>query len=76
LAAGKDTRRRAEAEIQAAIKLDPDNSSYRVMLAELFFNLGFFKRAEGELERAVSLDPNNEAARKLMAKLETSRATR
>jgi curved DNA-binding protein CbpA len=76
LAAGKDTRRLAEAELQAAIKLDPDNASYRVMLAELFFDLGFFKRAEGELERAVSLEPNNPAARKLMDKLETNRTSR
>jgi len=76
LAAGEDTRRLAESEIQAAIKLDPDNASYRVMLAELFFDLGFFKRAEGELERAVSLEPNNAAARKLMEKLEAHRATR
>jgi DnaJ-domain-containing protein 1 len=74
LAAGKDTRRLAEAEIQAAIKLDPDNASYRVMLAELYFDLGFFKRADAELERAVSLEPNNPAARKLMDKLETNRA--
>ncbi len=76
LAAGEDTRRLAEAELQAAIKLDPDNASYRIMLAELFFELGFFKRAEGEIERAVSLEPNNAAARKLMDKLETTRATR
>jgi curved DNA-binding protein CbpA len=76
LAAVEDTRRLAEAEIQAAIKIDPANVSYRVMLAELFFNLGFFKRAEGELERAVSREPNNQAARKLMEKLEANRATR
>lgn len=76
LAAGEDSRRLAEAEIQAAIKLDPDNASYRVMLAELFFDLGFFKRAESELERAVSLEPNNPGARKLMDKLEANRTTR
>ncbi len=76
LAAAEETRRLAEAEIQAAIKLDPVNASYRVMLAELFFELGFFKRAEGELERAVSHEPNNPAARKLMEKLEANRATR
>ena len=76
LAAGAETRRLAESEIQAAIKLDPDNASYRVMLAELFFELGFFKRAESEIERAVSLEPNNPAARKLMDKLETHRAAR
>ncbi len=76
LAAGEESRRLAEAEIQAATKLDPDNASYKVMLAELFFDLGFFKRAEGELERAVSLEPNNPAARKLMDKLEANRTTR
>ncbi len=76
LAASEDTRRLAEAELQAAVKLDPDNASYRIMLAELFFDLGFFKRAEGEVERALSLEPNNPAARKLVDKLETNRATR
>lgn len=76
LASGENTRRLAEAEIQAAIKLDPDNASYRVMLAELFFDLGFFKRAEAEIERAVSLEPNNPGARKLMDKLEVNRTTR
>ncbi len=76
LAADEDTRRLAETEMQAAIKLDPDNASYRVMLAELCFDLGFFKRAEGEIERAMSLEPNNAAARKLMEKLEANRATR
>ena len=76
LAADEDTRRLAETEMLAAIKLDPDNASYRVMLAELCFDLGFFKRAEGEIERAISLDPNNQEARKLMEKLEAHRATR
>lgn len=76
LAADEDTRRLAEVEMLAAIKLDPDNASYRVMLAELSFDLGFFKRAESEIERALSLEPNNQAARKLMEKLEANRATR
>jgi len=76
LAADQDTRRLAETEMMAAIKLDPDNASYRAMLAQLCFDLGFFKRAEGEVERAISLEPNNAAARKLMEKLEAHRATR
>jgi tetratricopeptide (TPR) repeat protein len=76
LAADDDTRRLAETEMLAAIKLDPDNASYRVMLAELCFELGFFKRAEGEIERAISLEPNNAAARKLMEKVEAHRASR
>lgn len=69
----KETRRLAEAELQAAIKLDPDNAGYRVMLAELYVDLGFFRRAEGEIERAVSMDPHNTAARLLVRKLEKAR---
>lgn len=73
LAAVEDTRRLAEAEMQAAIKLDPENSSYRVMLAELYCDLGFFRRAEGELKRVTSREPNNPAVRKLMHRLEAAR---
>lgn len=73
LAAVEDTRRLAEAEMQAAIRLDPENSSYRVMLAELYCDLGFFRRAEGELKRVTSREPNNPAVRKLMRKLEAAR---
>ncbi|MDQ3665074.1 MAG: DnaJ domain-containing protein [Acidobacteriota bacterium] len=76
LAAKAETRRLAEAEIQAALKLDPANASYRVMLAELCFDLGFFKRAEAELVRAVSLEPSNKEARKLMDKLKANRTVR
>jgi curved DNA-binding protein CbpA len=75
LAAVEDTRRLAEAEMQAAIKLDPENPSYRVMLAELYCDLGFFRRAEGELKRVTSRDPNNPAAHKLMRRLEAARTT-
>ncbi|MGH9904507.1 MAG: DUF4388 domain-containing protein [Pyrinomonadaceae bacterium] len=72
----KETRRLAEAELQAAIKLDAANSSYRVMLAELYYELGFVKRAERELERAISFDPNNPEARALMLKLNAARTTK
>ena len=41
LAANQQTQRLAEAELQAAVKLDPANASYRVMLAELYRTLGF-----------------------------------
>ncbi len=76
LAAGEETRRLAESELQTAIKLDPNNASYRVMLAELCFELGFYKRAEAELVRAFSLEPNDPEARELMDKLETNRTPR
>src|SRR5256885_16967716 len=35
----EDTRRLAEAEIQAAVTLDPASAVYRTMLAELYFDL-------------------------------------
>jgi curved DNA-binding protein CbpA len=69
LAAQENTRRAAEAELQAAIKLDPGNAEYRVMLAQLFRDLGFAIRAKGEAERAVAADPNNRKARDLLREL-------
>ena len=69
LAAQEKTRRAAEAELQAAIRLDPQNAAYRVMLAQLFHDLGFIIRARGEAERAVAADPNNRKARELLREL-------
>jgi len=69
LASQENTRRAAEAELQAAIKLDPGNADYRVMLAQLFRDLGFAIRAKGEAERAVAADPNNGKARDLLREL-------
>lgn len=69
LASEERTRRNAEAEFKAAISLDANNSAYRVMLAELYIEIGLLRRAQGELERAISIDPRNQAARKLLDKL-------
>ena len=69
LAGQENTRRAAEAELQAAIKLDPKNAEYRVMLAQLFRDLGFIVRARGEAERALGADPNNRKARQLLREL-------
>jgi DnaJ-domain-containing protein 1 len=69
LATQENTRRTAEAELQAAIKLDPNNADYRVMLAQLFRDLGFIIRARGEAERALGVDPNNRKARDLLREL-------
>jgi curved DNA-binding protein CbpA len=65
------TRRIAEAELKAAVSLDPENASYRVMLAELYKELGLRRRAEGELDRALAADPKNEAARALLLSLKS-----
>ena len=68
-----NTRRIAETELQAALLIEPDNASYRIMLAELYKQLGLQKRAEGELERALAVDPGNEAARSLLLSLRSNR---
>jgi Flp pilus assembly protein TadD len=62
-------RRNAEFELQAAVRLEPNNPPYRMMLAELYKELGLFRRAEGEAERALTLDPKNQAARTLLSSL-------
>ena len=70
LALNESTRRLAEAELQAAIKLEPNNAEYRVMLAELYRDLGFKVRARSEAVRAIALDQNNRKARDLLKTLE------
>jgi curved DNA-binding protein CbpA len=69
LAGDERTRRAAEAELTAAIKLDPSNAEYRVILAELYRDLGLKLRAKGEAERAVAADPNHQRARELLREL-------
>jgi curved DNA-binding protein CbpA len=72
LATVESTRRLAEAEMQAALKLDPENFGYRLMLAELYFDLGFLRRAEGELKRALTAEPNNPAGLRLLRRIEAA----
>ena len=69
LAGNEATRRAAETELSAAVKLDPKNAEYRMMLAELYRDLGLKLRAKGEAERAVAADPNNRKARELLRDL-------
>jgi hypothetical protein len=69
LALHESTRRLAEAELQAALKLDPNNAEYRIMLAELYRDLGFQVRARGEAERALAADRNNRKAKDLLTSL-------
>lgn len=73
LAAEKNTRRLAENEIQAAVKLAPGDVNFRTMLAELYFQLKFHRRARTELDRALAIDPQNATAHSLLRKLEKSR---
>jgi len=64
-----NSRRIAETELLTALSLEPENTSYRVMLAELYKQLGLQRRAEGELKRALAGDPTNHAARSLLLSL-------
>jgi curved DNA-binding protein CbpA len=72
LAANEGTRRLAENEIQAAVKLEPSNAAFRIMLAELYFELKFHRRAQTELDRALAIDPKNATAHTLLRKLQKS----
>lgn len=70
LASHPQSRRLAEAELQAAVNLDPGNAAYHVMLAGLYKDLGFSRRAITQLERALSLDAKNAEARRMLESLE------
>jgi tetratricopeptide (TPR) repeat protein len=69
LSANKETFRQAEAEFQAALRIEPDNTDYRLMLAELFVKIGLIKRAEGELGRILEKSPGHWEARSLLDSL-------
>ena len=69
LSANKETYRQAESEFQAALRLEPENLDYRLMLADLFIKIGLNKRAEGELRRILEKAPNNHEARSLLDSL-------
>lgn len=63
-------RHKAEAEMQAALRLDPNNPSFRIMLAEFFIKFNLLKRAEGELTRLLAIFPDDREARELLASLQ------
>ncbi len=66
LMSNEKSRRLAEVELQAALKMEPDNPDYRTMLAQLYKALGFPRRAKAEAERALADAPNHAGARDLL----------
>ena len=60
-------RHKAESEMQQAIKLEPNNPLFRILLAQFFIDYGLLKRAEGELSRLLAIFPSNREARDLLA---------
>ncbi len=66
----KKSLHRAEAELQTAVRIEPEVTTYRLMLAELFVYIGLKKRAEGELIRLLSIAPNDKDALTLLDSLQ------
>jgi curved DNA-binding protein CbpA len=66
LATDEKQRHKAETEMQAALKLEPNNPTFRLFLAELFIQYNLLKRAEGELTRLLAMFPTNREALKLL----------
>lgn len=64
-------RHKAESEMQAALKLDPNNATFRILLAEFFIKLNLVKRAEGELNRLLAVFPSNREARDLLESMKS-----
>jgi predicted Zn-dependent protease len=72
LAADETKRHKAEAEIQTAIRLDPESPIFRVLLAEFFIQYNLLKRAQGELTRLLEKFPDNREAQKLLDGLQAN----
>jgi curved DNA-binding protein CbpA len=70
LSIDKNQRFKAESELQTAIKLEPENPSYRIMLAEFFIQHNLPKRAEGELNRLLAISPGHKDAHALLDSLQ------
>lgn len=59
-------RHRAESEFQIAINLDDRNSEYRMMLVELYLDIGLTVRAQGELRKLLEIRPDDKNAQSLL----------
>ena len=70
LASDEKQRHKAEAEMQAALRLDPNNQTFRIILAEFFIQQNLLRRAEGELTRLLAIFPSNREARELLDSLQ------
>ncbi len=66
LARERHTRHAAEAELRAAVTLEPSNIDFRIMLAEFYRDMGLTRRAIGELERAIAHHPRDTRLRHLL----------
>lgn len=69
LSKNKDQHRQAASELKEAITLDAGNSIYRLMLAEIYAEVGLLTSAKGELKRLLEFDPQNTEAISLLNEL-------
>ncbi len=63
------SKHKAESEMQTAIKIDPENMEYRIMLIEFFLEMDLMKRAEGELVRMLAVKPDHQEAAELLRQI-------
>lgn len=72
LSSDENQRHKAESEMQQALKIDPNNPTFRILLAEFFIQFNLKKRAEGELTRLLKVFPSNQEAREMLDRLRAS----
>lgn len=65
-------RHKAEAEMQTALRLEPQNATFRLIMAEFYIQYDLHRRAEGELQRLLAIEPNHREAMELLASLRNS----
>ena len=66
LSADEKQRFKADAEFQTAVRMEPNNETFRLLLAEFYVQYNLLKRAEGELQRLLAIAPNNKEANILL----------
>ncbi len=71
LSADSKQRHKAESEMQAALRIEPNNATFRILLAEFFIQHNLLKRAEGELNRLLTMFPGHREAVDLLASLKS-----
>lgn len=69
LSYNESQQHKAGAEIQTAVRLDPENPLYRYISAEFFVQIGLHIRARGELQRLIEKFPDHADAKKLLDSL-------
>lgn len=69
LSADERQRHKAEAEMNAAVKMEPKNAEIRFILVNFYLRHGMNKRAEGELNRFLEAVPGHREAAAMLRKV-------